>query len=99
ERDLDRAIALARVLAERLIGEAIAQSPETITALARQALAEARGARRVRIEAHPLDAEALRRHLSMVTQALSQGSAVVDVVENAELARGSLCVHTDLGAL
>jgi flagellar biosynthesis/type III secretory pathway protein FliH len=23
----------------------------------------------------------------------------VDVVENAELARGSLCVHTDLGTL
>lgn len=99
ERDLDRAIALARVLAERLIGEAIATAPETVAALARQALSEARGARRVRIEAHPLDAEALRRHLGIVTQALSQGSAAVDVVENAELHRGSLCVHTDLGTL
>lgn len=99
ERDLDRAVALATVLAERLIGEAIAHDPKTVAALARQALSEARGARRVRIEAHPLDAEALRRHLSEVGHALSQGSAAVDVVENAELSRGSLSVHTDLGTL
>jgi flagellar biosynthesis/type III secretory pathway protein FliH len=99
-RDLDRAIILARALAERLIGREITQRPETIAELARQALAEARGARRVRIESHPLDAEALRRHLSVVAQALSQGgAAAVDIVENAELARGSLCVHTDLGTL
>jgi flagellar biosynthesis/type III secretory pathway protein FliH len=99
-RDLDRAVALALVLAERLIGQAISQDPQTIVALARTALAEARGARRVRIEAHPLDAEALRRHLVHIAQALSQGgTAAVDVVENAELARGSLCVHTDLGTL
>ena len=94
ERDLDRAISLATVLAERLIGVAVAHDPAVVAHLARQALAEARGARRVRIEAHPLDAEALRRHVS----SLAQGT-VVDITENADLGRGSLCVHTDLGTL
>jgi flagellar biosynthesis/type III secretory pathway protein FliH len=94
ERDLDRSSALATMLAERLIGAAVTQDSAVIASLARQALAEARGARRVRIEAHPLDAEALRRHAS----SLGQG-AVVEVLENAELGRGSLCVHTDLGTL
>ena len=94
ERDLDRAISLATVLAERLIGVAVAHDPTVVAHLARQALAEARGARRVRIEAHPLDAEALRRHVS----SLAQGT-VVDITENADLGRGSLCVHTDLGTL
>jgi flagellar biosynthesis/type III secretory pathway protein FliH len=92
--DLDRAISLATVLAERLIGVAVAHDPAVVAELARQALAEARGARRVRIEAHPLDAEALRRHVS----SLAQGT-VVDITENADLGRGSLCVHTDLGTL
>jgi flagellar biosynthesis/type III secretory pathway protein FliH len=95
ERDLDRAMSLAVLLAERLLGQALDQRPELVAALARQALAEARGARRATIEAHPLDAEALQRHL--VDIGLSE--TLVEVRPSAELSRGSLRVQTNLGTL
>lgn len=95
ERDLDRTISLAIVLAERLLGQALDQNPVHVTALARQALAEARGARRVTIEAHPLDAAVLQSHLEVV----ATGEASVEVRVNGELGRGSLRVHTNLGTL
>lgn len=95
ERDLDRSVVLAIVLAERLLGEALERQPERIASLARQALAEARGARRVRIEAHPLDAEALRAHVLDIVSA----GASLEVVTSTDLSRGSLRVHTNLGSL
>jgi flagellar biosynthesis/type III secretory pathway protein FliH len=95
ERDLDRSISLAVLLAERLLGQALEQRPEHVAALARQALAEARGARRATIEAHPLDAEALQRHLVDV----GLGDAVIEIRASDELGRGSLRVITNLGTL
>ena len=95
EREMDRAIKLGVLLAERLLGATIAQDPTHIAALAREALVEARGVRRATIEAHPLDAVALRGHVSGI--GLPTGS--VEVVENPELSRGSLLLHTDLGTL
>ncbi len=47
ERALERSVELARLLAERLLGESLRVAPEQVVALARQALGEARGARRV----------------------------------------------------
>ena len=47
------------LLAERLLGHAARAHSEQVALLARQALAEARGARRAVLEAHPLDAAAL----------------------------------------
>ena len=95
ERDLDRSVALAVVLAERLVGAALEVDPAKIALLARQALSHTQGARRAIIEAHALDADALRAHLSSV----GLDPAKVDVRENSELARGELCLHTDLGTL
>ncbi len=95
ERDLDRAIGLARVLAERLLGEALDGDPTRIVALARQAFAEARGTTRAVIEASPLDADALRNHL--LDLGLEEGA--LDVKIDPQLARGSLRVHTNLGTL
>ena len=95
EKDLDRAIGLAVMLAERVIGSTLAQDPEKITGIARQALAEARGARRATIEAHPLDAESLWGHLGDV--GLEEES--VKVVVDPRLSRGSLVIHTELGTL
>lgn len=92
ERDLDRAIELAVVLAERLIGEGLAIEPARIAHLAAAALAETRGARRVRIDASPEDAEALQRVLAE----LGEGR-VEEVIADPSLRRGSLVVHTDLG--
>jgi flagellar biosynthesis/type III secretory pathway protein FliH len=97
-RELDRSVALATILAERIIGHAIELNPGLIASVAREALAEARGARRVRIEAHPLDAETLRAQVAAAGLGGPEGVAI-EVIENAELARGSLRVHTELGTL
>jgi flagellar biosynthesis/type III secretory pathway protein FliH len=95
ERDLDRAIDLARVLAERLLGEALESDPTRIVALARQALVEARGASRAVIEASPLDADALRSHLLE----LGLAASALEIRIDPQLSRGSLRVHTNLGTL
>jgi flagellar biosynthesis/type III secretory pathway protein FliH len=95
ELDIDRAIALAKLLAERLIGKEIEQDPDIVLALARQTLAEARGARRARIEAHPLDVDVLRAHL----EALGLSAEAAEIAPAPELSRGSLVLHTDVGTI
>jgi flagellar biosynthesis/type III secretory pathway protein FliH len=94
-RDADRVVAVAVLLAERLLGAALELSPPRIADLARAVLDEARGARRATVEAHPLDAEALRSHLS--TAGLEVHA--VEVRESEALARGELLLHTDLGTI
>ncbi len=95
ERDLDRAVSLAVVLAERLLGAALVRDPGQVIALANQALREARGARRATIDACPLDAAVLERHL------VDAGfeSHTVEVRTDPSLSRGSLRVSTNLGTL
>ena len=91
EKELDRTIEIAVLLAERLVGEAIAVEPARIAALARHALEETRGARQMRIEASAGDVAALQEVLA----ALGEGVATIEV--SPDLARGSLVVHTELG--
>lgn len=91
EKELDRTVEVAVLLAERLVGEAIAVEPSRIAALARGALEETRGARRMRIEACADDVAALQEMLA----ALGDGVATIEV--SPDLARGSLIVHTELG--
>jgi flagellar biosynthesis/type III secretory pathway protein FliH len=95
ERNADRVVTAAVVLAERLLGAALELSPERIADLARGVLAEARGARRATIEAHPIDAHVLRAHLPAAGLALH----AVELRENEALARGELLLHTDLGTI
>jgi flagellar biosynthesis/type III secretory pathway protein FliH len=95
ERQLERTIELARVLAERLLGEALALSPERVTALARQALKEARGARQVKIVAHPADAAILEQSLDE----LGVEPACVSIGRDENRERGSLQMVTDIGIL
>ena len=69
ESGVDRAVELARVLAERLVGEALTLDATTVAKLARQALLEgSRGARTVHIEANPEDVATLQEHLSRLTK-------------------------------
>jgi type III secretion protein L len=91
ERELDRTIELSVLLAERLVGDAIAVEPARIGALALDALKETRGARQMRIEVCPEDVVALREVLA------SLGEGVAALEPSHELARGSLIVHTELG--
>lgn len=95
ESELDRVVELAKILAERLLGEALALEPARIVALARQAIAEATGARRVTIVAHPDDAA----YLSASLAALSNGLEAVRVVEDPRRTRHSLRLETDIGVL
>ena len=91
----DRVITLAIALAERLLDASLELGPERIVALAGRVIAEAGGARRAVVEAHPLDAAALREHL--VAAAFDLQS--VEIRESAGLARGELRLHTDVGII
>jgi flagellar biosynthesis/type III secretory pathway protein FliH len=94
ERGLDRLVDLARLLAERLLGETLRLDPTRITALARQALTEAQGARRIEIAAHPEDAPLLAKELE-----LSGVEQSVRIVPDPARARGHLRFDTELGSL
>lgn len=91
ERELDHTVQVAVLLAERLVGEAIAVEPSRVAALAAGALKETRGARQVRVEASAEDVPVL------VDLLASLGEGVATVEPSHELARGSLVVHTELG--
>jgi flagellar biosynthesis/type III secretory pathway protein FliH len=95
DRDLDRAVGLAVILAERLLGSALQVDPKLVVQLARQSLAEARGSRRVVIRACPLDVDALQAHLV----AVGFESHTVEVQADDDLTRGSLRLTTNLGTL
>lgn len=93
-RQLERVIELARVLAERLLGQALSLDPNTIIALAAQALSEARGARRLEIAAHPEDALALSNQIEL----LGMGCDVT-ISSAPERVRGHLRFTTEIGVL
>lgn len=95
ERRLDELVELARALAERLLGEELALAPERVVKLARQALAEARGARQITIEAHPDDVRMLRANL----EALNVEADAVKLLSNPNRAAGNLKIVTDVGVL
>ncbi len=95
ERGLDRTVALARLLAERLLGASLVAAPEQVVLLARQALSEARGARRLGIVAHPEDARLLEQSLG----SLGVEPEAVRITGDAARSRGSLRIETDIGVL
>jgi flagellar biosynthesis/type III secretory pathway protein FliH len=95
ERELNRSVDLARLLAERLLGESLRVAPEQVVALARQALGEARGARRITIVAHPEDARILEHSLP----ALGLDPSTSQVRADASRARGDLRIETEIGVL
>ena len=92
ERDLDRVMELSVVLAERLVGEALRVEPARVADLARAAIREARGARRVRLACNPDDAPAL-------ADALGPLGPDLEVEADDALGRGSIVVHTDIGGI
>ena len=95
DRQRDRLVQLARALAERLLGEELHLRPEAIVAIAERILAEARGARQVRLVAHPEDAP----HLEAELERLAGGTRAVEVVVEAGRRRGELRVESEIGTL
>ncbi|HEX6272107.1 MAG TPA: FliH/SctL family protein [Polyangiaceae bacterium] len=94
ERNLERVVELSRVLAERLLGEALELEPRRIVAIARRALEETRGARRVTIVAHPDDAALIEEALQSLNAA-----GIASVLPDPERPRRSLRLDTDIGVL
>ncbi len=93
--ELDRVVELAKILAERLLGESLGLDPGRVVALARQAIDEARGARRITIVAHPEDASRLEAALG----SLAAGAEAVRVIADPKRARHGLRLETDIGVL
>jgi flagellar assembly protein FliH len=95
DREGERLVPIAVVLAERLLGASLALDPSLIVDLTRAVLDETRGARRAMVDAHPLDAAELRERLT--TNGLDLQS--VEVRSDEALARGELRLHTDVGTI
>lgn len=95
QREGDRVIAMAVALAERLLGDLLRLDPSRIADLARTVLDETRAARRAVVDAHPLDADELKRQLA--SGALDLRS--FEVRSDETLARGELRLHTDVGTI
>ena len=95
EDDAQRILTVAVALAERLIGATLELDPSRIEPLARGVLAEARGARRAVIHAHPVDAEVLRKYVT----ALNVDGRSIEIETDEALARGALRLHTDVGII
>lgn len=94
-RDFERLLDTAVVLAERVVGAALELQPTRIVDMAQAALREARGARRLVFEAHPLDAAVLETQLGEA--GLSAESFTIET--HGDLARGDLVLRTELGTL
>lgn len=94
EASTERLIACARLLAERLLGEALRVDPTRVSALARQALTEAHGSRQVTLLAHPED-------VPLLEAALGRGElkAVTQVLADPARNRGNLRLQTEAGTL
>lgn len=89
-----RIVALARLLAERLLGHLLEVDPTTVRDMALTLLREVRGARRVTIAVNPEDVAMLTRALTPAVDVLE-----VSVEGRAELARGDFQLSTDVGSL
>jgi flagellar biosynthesis/type III secretory pathway protein FliH len=89
------ALNVGRLLAERLIGRALATEPALMVDLAREALRTVVRARRVVLHVHPVDAESIRGRLGE----LGFEAAAIDVCDDPERSRGGLRAETDLGSI
>lgn len=88
----DRVVALARLLAERLIGRALELDPAVVSHLANQVLGEARAARHVRLQVRSEHAQTLRDALTGL-----EARIVIEIDDSLE--PGSLRLLTDVGEL
>jgi flagellar biosynthesis/type III secretory pathway protein FliH len=91
----DRIVELARVLAERLLGEQLRIEPGTVVTLAEQVLAEARGVSSVRLVAHPEDVPLLEAAL----RRLEGANRSVTITASPNRRRGELRLESDMGTL
>lgn len=92
---LDRTLALARLLAERLVGAALQIGDAAAVELARGALEGARGARRVVLRAHPEDAPKMQA----ATHHFDPEGRVHTILADAALGPGDIVLETEVGTV
>ncbi len=92
----DDIVQLARLLAERILGEELSLRPERVVELAAQLLREAAGANRITLYAPTDAAETLGNQLEAL-RAATTSDVQVEIIADANLGRGDLRVETDLG--
>jgi len=92
---LDRSVELGRLLAERMIGESLRMHPDTVAALAREAMHQLWRARAVVIHAHPSDVPSLQEHLATFGIPPER----IRLESDPERQRGNLRFESDLGEL
>lgn len=90
-------VALVTKIAERVLGEALADAPERIVPAVRAQLERVRRARTVEIRVHPEDALALEA--SLARGGLGDPERAVTVVPDAGITRGGCVLASDLGTL
>jgi len=94
EGDLTR---LAVRIAEKLLGEQLQLSPESVTLIVRQCLARASASRRITLRVHPDDLALVERALPRLAQACE--SDLLRPQADPTLARGDCVLETDQGEI
>lgn len=92
----DDIVTLARVLAERVIGEELGLRPERLLLLAKQCIREGRGSSRLSLYAHPDDAAYLRQQMDQLNP---DDVVELQIQSDPDLMQGDLRVETDVGTI
>lgn len=95
EESLHHNIEMARLLAERILGEQLRLSPDSIQVIAANALKSLGRARRIRVLSSPLSANHLRDCLGE----LQSRYDILEIVEESDRADSDLRFECDLGIL
>lgn len=93
DTQLQHSIALAKILAERLIGEAIQLDPALVGRMAQQSLQQLAERNALTLRAHPDD------HTEIAKQVTALGLQSVSLRADTSLQHGELCIDSDLGQL
>ncbi len=89
---------LAVRIAEKLIGEELRTSPDTVAGVVKQALCSVRRAKSFTVQVHPGDADFVSQRLP--TLRVAGGAAhAIEVVPNASLSPGDCIIETDIGVV
>jgi flagellar biosynthesis/type III secretory pathway protein FliH len=95
ETSLERSVAIARLLAERLLGTALRLDAEVVADMAREAMIHLWRSRRVIIHAHPEDVPSLERHVATYGMPPER----VQIQADPDRKRGCLRFVSDFGEL
>jgi len=92
---IDRSIAIARLLAERLIGKAIEIDPTIVVDLAKQAMTHLWRSNTITVQAHPNDIPPLQLHFDSLKLPTQQ----IQITPDPSRSRGCIKFTTDFGEL